>query len=108
MTIEQINDLPFGRAYKVEVDGEISYLPSVTTVLSLNEEPHVKHLKEELGIAVDETTPDGKFTLQTVACVGACSLAAVVVVGDDTHGRVGPGEILDIVGALADEESEPS
>ena len=39
---------------------------------------------------MDETTPDGRFTLQTVACMGACSLAPVVVVGDETHGRMTP------------------
>lgn len=60
----------------------------------------LEHLKEELGIAVDETTPDGRFTLQTVACVGACSLAAVVVVGEDSHGRMSPEGVVDIVAAL--------
>jgi NADH-quinone oxidoreductase subunit E len=48
------------------------------------------HLKEKLDIGVDETTPDGLFTLQTVACVGACSLAPVMVVNDRTHGRMTP------------------
>ncbi|MFH1105042.1 MAG: NAD(P)H-dependent oxidoreductase subunit E [Actinomycetota bacterium] len=60
----------------------------------------LERFKEALGIAVDETTPDGRFTLQTVACVGACSLAAVVVVGADTHGRMSPEEALAIVEAL--------
>ena len=66
----------------------------------------LKHLKEELGIAVDETTPDGRFTLQTVACVGACSLAAVVVVGEDTHGRMSPEGVVDIVAALPNGDGE--
>ncbi len=47
-------------------------------------------LKEQLGIGEDETTPDGLFTLQTVACMGACSLAPVVVVNDMTYGRMTP------------------
>lgn len=48
--IEQINDLPFGRAYKVtKEDGSFRYLPSVTTVLKLNQDPFITHLKEELG-----------------------------------------------------------
>jgi NADH-quinone oxidoreductase subunit E len=64
------------------------------------------HLQEELGIAVDETTNDGLFTLQTVACVGACSLAAVVVVGDDTHGRLHPEEAMDILRALPTDEDQ--
>ena len=59
------------------------------------------YLQEELGIGVDETTDDGLFTLQTVACVGACSLAAVVVISDRTHGRMTPDGTIDIVSGLA-------
>jgi NADH-quinone oxidoreductase subunit E len=64
------------------------------------------HLEEELGIGVDETTPDGLFTLQTVACVGACSLAAVVVVGEETHGRMTPDGTVELVAAKGEEEVE--
>jgi NADH-quinone oxidoreductase subunit E len=67
----------------------------------------LSHLRDELGIGVDETTPDGRVTLQTVACVGACSLAAVLVVGDDTHGRMSPEEALGIVAALPGDDGEP-
>jgi NADH-quinone oxidoreductase subunit E/NADP-reducing hydrogenase subunit HndA len=45
-------------------------------------------LEEELGIKLGETTEDRKFTLQAERCVGACSLAPVFVVGEDTFGRV--------------------
>ena len=45
-------------------------------------------LEEELGIKLNETTEDRKFTLQAVRCVGACSLAPVFVVGEDTFGRI--------------------
>lgn len=65
-------------------------------------------LMEELGIGVDETTPDGLVTLQTVACVGACSLAAVVVVGAETHGRMSPDGALGIVTALSGGNGEPA
>ena len=35
-----------------------------------------------------ETTKDGLFTISTVRCVGACSLAPVFVIGEDTYGRI--------------------
>jgi NADH:ubiquinone oxidoreductase subunit E len=44
------------------------------------------------------TTPDLRFTLETVACIGCCGLAPVIMVNDDTHGRLVPekiGNILD-------------
>lgn len=51
----------------------------------------------ELGVRPGETTPDGEFTLETVACLGACSIAPVVTVDDNFHGAVQPrnvGKIL--------------
>lgn len=54
-------------------------------------------LSGELGVRPGETTPDGQFTLETVACIGACSIAPVVTVDDHFHGAVQPrtvGKIL--------------
>lgn len=45
-------------------------------------------LKETLQIPEGETTPDGLFTLESVACLGCCSLAPVMMIGDDTHGKL--------------------
>ncbi|MFN8497914.1 MAG: NAD(P)H-dependent oxidoreductase subunit E [Anaerolineae bacterium] len=63
-------------------------------------------IKARLGIKEDETTADHLFTLQTVACVGACSLAPVVVVNDRTYGRMSPDLAEDVVAALAAEAKE--
>jgi len=46
--------------------------------------------KKELGLQVGQTTQDGKFSLSSLRCVGACGLAPVVMVGDKTYGRVAP------------------
>lgn len=43
-------------------------------------------LETRLGIKDGETTPDGKYTLSSVACLGCCSLAPVVAVNDDIYG----------------------
>ena len=45
-------------------------------------------LETRLGIKTGETTADGKYTLSSVACVGCCSLAPVVVVNDDAHAKM--------------------
>ena len=58
----------------------------------------VSTLEEELGIKMGETTPDNLFTLSAVRCVGACSLAPVLVIGEDTYGRLeAKKQILEIV-----------
>ena len=43
---------------------------------------------QELAVQPGETTPDGAFTLETVACLGACSIAPVVTIDDNFHGAV--------------------
>ncbi len=48
-------------------------------------------------IGVGETTEDRRFSLEAVRCLGACGLAPVVVVDDDTYGGVTPGGILEIL-----------
>lgn len=56
--------------------------------------------RSNLGIEIGETTIDGKFSIDTLRCVGACGLAPVVTVGERTFGRVNPSEIWEILGAF--------
>jgi NADH-quinone oxidoreductase subunit E len=46
-------------------------------------------IREDLGLKDGQvTTPDLQFTLETVACIGACGLAPCLMINDDTHGRL--------------------
>jgi len=45
-------------------------------------------LEAELGVMEGHTTRDKKFTLEVVNCIGACSIAPVILVNDDYHGRI--------------------
>lgn len=47
-------------------------------------------IQNQLNVANGETTPDLRYTLETVACLGACGLAPCMMVNDDTHGRLTP------------------
>lgn len=53
--------------------------------------------KRVLNIDVGETTADGKFSLSSLRCVGACGLAPVVLIGEKVYGRVVPGEVEKMV-----------
>ena len=53
----------------------------------------IETIEDELGIEVGDTTADGLFTLNTVACIGCCSLAPVIMINDDTHGRLTPASL---------------
>ena len=48
--------------------------------------------KKELGIEVGQTTPDGRFSLDALRCVGACGLAPVALVADKVYGRISSAE----------------
>ncbi len=47
-----------------------------------------ERLEQDLSIAAGETTTDGKFSIERVACFGSCALAPVVVVNDKAYGRM--------------------
>ena len=57
----------------------------------------LEEFKKQLDVQVGETTPDGKFSLSCLRCVGACGLAPVVLIGDKTYGRVAPDDVKDIL-----------
>ncbi len=53
----------------------------------------IETIEDELGIEVGDTSEDGLFTFNTVACIGCCSLAPVIMINDDTHGRLTPSSL---------------
>ena len=53
----------------------------------------LQEMENRLGIKVDETTPDLEYTLETVACIGACGLAPVVKAGAEVHGRLQANDV---------------
>lgn len=60
----------------------------------------VEALEEELCCSCGETTKDGKFSLEKIACFGACALAPVMVVDKNIHGRVTPITARQIVNKI--------
>jgi NADH:ubiquinone oxidoreductase subunit E len=57
----------------------------------------VDKLKGELGIEEGGVTEDRKFSLETLRCLGACGLAPVMMVGEDTHRQVKPAKLGEIL-----------
>jgi len=51
----------------------------------LGAEHLIEHVSKKLGILPGETTPDGKFTLSKVECLGSCGTAPVLQLNDDYH-----------------------
>lgn len=57
----------------------------------------VENLEKGLQIKKGDTTEDKKFSLEVVRCLGACGLAPIMVVDENTHGPTDPDKCMDIV-----------
>jgi NADH-quinone oxidoreductase subunit E len=62
--------------------------------------------KEILKVSMGETTDDRVFTLDQVACIGACSLAPAVMVNEEVHGKVTPDEVSKILDQYSEEKTK--
>ncbi|MBE6049054.1 MAG: NADH-quinone oxidoreductase subunit NuoE [Clostridium sp.] len=64
----------------------------------------LEEFKKILKINPGETTADGKFTLNTLRCVGACGLAPVVSVGDKLYGRFKKEDVRKVIMEFSEEK----
>jgi NADH-quinone oxidoreductase subunit E len=61
---------------------------------------------EYLGIKDGETTPDGLFTIKSVACLGCCSLSPVMMINGEAYGTLTPAKAKDILSQIKAKEAE--
>ena len=57
----------------------------------------LQEFEQVLGIKSGEVTVDGKFSIESLRCVGACGLAPVVTINEKVYGKVKPGDVGDIL-----------
>ena len=84
--------VPRGRKVVKVCNGTASYVKRAEEIK--------ERLKQKIGVAEGEVSADGEFSIEEVRCLGACGLAPVVVVGEETFGLIDPenvGEILEKV-----------
>ncbi len=58
----------------------------------------LREVEKRLGIKPGETTGDWEYTLETVACIGACALAPTMTVDKETHGQVTTKKVAEVFG----------
>jgi NADH:ubiquinone oxidoreductase subunit E len=54
-------------------------------------------LQDQMKVGPGETSSDGRWTLMTVSCLGACGVGPVVVIDDEMFGNVTPEQLPDIL-----------
>jgi len=63
-------------------------------------------VEKELGINEGDTSPDYQFTLETVACLGACFLAPTMMVNRDYFGKLSPTKVTSILAEYRKDKEE--
>ena len=63
-------------------------------------------VEEALGIKDGETSEDNMFTLESVACLGCCSLAPVMMIGDETYGKLTGKSAVKVIKEIKIRESQ--
>ena len=58
----------------------------------------LEELEKQLGIKAGETTPDLEYTLETVACIGACALAPTMTIDSETYGKMTTKKVAEVLG----------
>jgi NADH:ubiquinone oxidoreductase subunit E len=94
--IDIIGVATFYRAFSLKPRGKHTCLVCLGTACHVRGGPKIlEELERKLAIPAGETTTDGQFTLETVACLGCCAIGPVVVVDGEYHGhatirKIGP------------------
>lgn len=88
----------FYRAFSLEPRGEHLVSVCLGTACHVSGGPQIaKELERQLNIKAGETTQDRKFTLESVACLGACALGPVVVVDGHYFSKVSVSKVEGIL-----------
>ncbi len=89
---------PMGKNIIKVCDGTACHVNSSTAI--------IKTIENELGVVGDETTEDGLFTVQKVACLGCCSLSPVVMINDETFGLLTPKKVQQLLKEYRERDSQ--
>jgi NADH-quinone oxidoreductase subunit E len=87
---------PKGKYHVLVCRGTACHVKGSAKVL----EAVIKHLKIEPG----KTTRDKMFSLETVACMGACALSPVICINDDFYAKVSPAKVIKLIEACRENE----
>jgi NADH-quinone oxidoreductase subunit E len=86
----QFKFVPVGRNIIRVCRGTACYIKGSPRIL--------EEMEKQLGIKAGETTPDIEYTLETVACIGACALAPTMTIGGETYGKMTTNKVAEVLG----------
>ncbi len=96
--IDVVGVATFFRAFSLKPRGRhVVTVCSGTACHVLGGPKILEEFERQLGVGPGETTPDRKFTLETVACLGCCAIGPVVVVDGDFHAQTSTRKVAAII-----------
>ena len=94
----QFRFTPIGKNHIIVCRGTACHVRGASRIL--------EKIEKQLGIKEGETTADMEFTLETVACIGACGLAPNIRINNDTYGRLTVNKISEILTNIKSKEKD--
>ena len=94
----QFRFTPIGRNHVMVCRGTACHVRGAPRILA--------EVEKQLGIKEGGTTPDMEYSLETVACIGACGLAPNMVINKNTYGRLTTKRVSEILADILSKEEE--
>jgi NADH-quinone oxidoreductase subunit E len=88
----------YTRIYRKPVGRNVILVCEGISCMVMGYESMYNYISEKLGVKFGETTPDGRFTLLPVSCLGDCDHAPVLMVNDDHYNNITAEKIDEILG----------
>lgn len=87
----------FNRIYRSPVGRHVILICDSVACYLTGYEALSAELQKQLGIGYGQTTPDGRFTLLPICCLGNCDKGPAVLIDEDTYGPVTPAEVTQLL-----------
>src|SRR4030043_2078712 len=96
----QFRTTPVGKKHVTVCQGTACHVRGAARILEA--------IERALDIKAGETSPDLGYSLETVACIGACALAPTLRINEDTHGKLTTNEIEQLFPKTSKHEEKPN
>ena len=99
LTVEEVDGVAtfYNRIYRKPVGRHVILVCDSVSCWIMGFENILVHITKRLGIEFGETTPDGRFTLLPIQCLGACEQAPAIMIDGTLHGDLTPDKIDEIL-----------
>jgi NADH-quinone oxidoreductase subunit E len=95
----QFRFTPIGRKHVMVCRGTSCHVRGAPRILEA--------IEKQLGIKEGETTPDLEYSLETVACIGACGLSPCIMTNKKVEAKMTPKKVREYFGKAADDDGKP-